>query len=275
MRGLLSCLALAALCSCNTARLGQYEIIGDLRVLAIKTEPPEVSPGDTVTVTPLVSDINASRPLRFSVEACLDPGILIGATPTCADRPDQTVIVQDAELTGLASPEFTGAAPSFSVTIPTTILDNRSASEKNNGVAYLVFYSVRAADGTTLLTSYKSIWASTRSVKNTSPTLSGVKVDGGAPGALPTAKANLSAVFTGDPKESYVSLDRFGVERTREENVVTSWYISEGTLEDPRSYLEEAVEWTPPAAPLADRRSIVVAVTRDGRGGESFQIVLF
>jgi len=275
MRALFAGLALVVFCSCNTARLGQYEIIGDLRVLAIKTEPPEVSPGDTVTVTPLVSDINASRPLRFSVEACVDPGILNGATPTCEDRPDHTVIVQDAELTGLAAPEYTGAATSFSVTVPSTILDNRSASEKNNGVAYLIFYRVRAADGTVLLTSYKSIWASTRAVKNTSPVLSQILVDGAAAGTLPTAKVKLSAKFTGNPTESYVTLDRAGVEKTREENIVTSWYISEGTLEDPRSYLEEAVEWTPPTAALPDRRTVLVGVTRDGRGGESFQILLF
>ncbi len=264
------------LAGCNRADLGKYELLGDLRVVAMPCDLPEVSPGAAVVITPLISDVNgAGRPLTYSVEACIDPGLDLGAEPSCAGRPDRVTLFTDVPVTGLAGPNYTGNGPAVNVAVPPTALVGRSARDQHNGVAYFVFYTLKDTGGVTLLTSLKKILVSTKTPKNTNPVLASLQVDGGTAAALPTKPAALTPVFTGDPAESFANVDPNGVSENYVEEIVTSWFVTDGELEENRTGGTEAAIWTPPVTAPSGRTVQVIGVSRDRRGGEAISTINF
>ncbi len=276
MRIILYALLATVLGGCNRMDLGKYELLGDLRVIAIKSEPPEVAPGAAVVLTPLLNDLNgAGRALTYSVEACVDPGLDLGAEPTCAGRPDRVSLIENAAVSGLSAPNYVGTAPVINVTVPLTVFLGRSTRDQHNGIAYLVFYQLKDNAGTSFLTAFKKIIVSTRTIKNTSPILTGVQVNGAAPGALPTAVAALTPQFTGDPRESFAFLDLSGTSANFSEEIVTSWFTTDGAFDKNRTGYVDPSQWTPPSPAPEGRQVILIAVSRDRRGGESFQILQF
>src|SRR3974390_309311 len=77
--------------SCNKNDLPKYQTLGDLRILTVLVDKPEANPGDTVTFTPVLSDLNGNgRPINFEVRACIDPGVTAGADPVCVNPDVQT-----------------------------------------------------------------------------------------------------------------------------------------------------------------------------------------
>src|ERR1700690_3653181 len=79
----LSVAAMTTQCG-NTNDLPKYQTLGGLRILTIVVSAPEANPGDTVTFTPVLSDLNGSgRTINYAVQACIDPGIGNGADPVC------------------------------------------------------------------------------------------------------------------------------------------------------------------------------------------------
>ena len=73
--------------SCNDNKLPEFTKIDKLRIIALEVNNPEVNPGDTVTVTPWVSDINETAALTDTVTVCVDPGLAYGANPSCDASP--------------------------------------------------------------------------------------------------------------------------------------------------------------------------------------------
>jgi len=72
-------LFVVVLAGCQKSTLPNYSVLGGLRVAALELDHPEVDPGMTVTLIPLVSDYSgAGRALRLlshlaapSREACV------------------------------------------------------------------------------------------------------------------------------------------------------------------------------------------------------------
>ena len=82
-----------ALAGCSRPDFPKYEALGDLRILTIVADLPEANPGDTVTFTPILSDLNGQgRTISYAVEACIDPGVGNGVSPACTD-PDPTSLL--------------------------------------------------------------------------------------------------------------------------------------------------------------------------------------
>lgn len=261
-------LPLAMLAGCDRSEFKDVSVLGDLRVLAMPIDAPEVAPGTTVNVTPFVTDLKGGgRALSYSAEGCVDPGLSVGAELTCAGRPDRLVIATDVALP-LAAPDYTGSAPTFAVTIPANILDNQPATVQANGYAYLLFYTVKAADGASVR-AFKRIFASTKSPKNTNPVVSAVTGDGAPLGALPTALTKLEVTLTPASFESYPQLDVDGRPVTKNEDPLVSWFVSDGTVDPIQDAVKEAVSWQPPTAAPAGRPVLLVAVVRDRRGGDA------
>lgn len=265
------------LAGCANTGLPDYVKLGDLRILALIPDAPEVNVGTTVTITPLLSDINGKgRSLTYSAAACNDPGIGYGAVPTCENSTSKVVLASGAAAAGLASPNYTGTVSTFTVTVPTSVLDNRSTLEKFNGVSYLITYSIVASDGTTVK-SFKRIIVSTKAAGqlNQNPQVLAIQKDGATLTSVPSAATRLTASFASGTAETYSELQPDATTSSKTETLSTTWFISDGTVTQFRTIGTDSTEYTPADTNPTSRNVIFALVTRDGRGGEGFRLVTF
>lgn len=292
MKKPLAALSLCFLSACSSGTLPDYNILGALRVISIQANPPEVDPtgSPTVTLTPVVSDLNLGRALSYSAVGCIDPGVGYGAQPGCATG--AATLGSGTIPVGNLDPSHhtnTGTAPTISVPIPSTILSTANAATAYNGVAYIVVYTLIAAnsDGSTSqVVSYKRIIASSaaKTPKNTNPTITTVSVGSQSlqdylnslvfPLAAGTT-ALMGPTFSPGSAESYNQQNADNTFSAKVETLTTTWFVSDGTTTFYRTTGVDTDTWTPPTAQPANsigttRTPVIVVVTRDGRGGESF-----
>lgn len=280
--------------ACGAGNLPDYIKLGDLRVLALQANTPEVDPATSPIprITPVVSDFALGRPLTFSATGCIDPGVGYGAKPSCAGSASATLLDSGSVAPADYVPPFnTAVAPAFDVPIPPTILTDRNPIDQYNGVAYLVVYTLTAtnADGTTSeVVSFKRIIASSalHTPKNTNPVLASVSAGAQALGAFVTALSfplastepvPLKPTFSAGSEEAYTLIGTDGTSRALQETLTTTWFISDGEMAFYRTTGTDANGWTAPAtAPTttggATRGVFFVVVSRDGRGGEDVEI---
>jgi hypothetical protein len=255
---------LTLLSACSPSELPDAYRLDRFRVLAILSDRPEVGPGESVTLTSFVSDFaGEGRPVLFSVEGCLDPGVGYGAEPTCQGSPTRAVVGDRIPMTGLLSPGYTGlAAPSIPCTVPEGDVIFRSASERDrfNGVGYLLTFAFTLPDGS-IAKSFRTIVVSDKPVKNRNPTYAAPFLS-----ASPSEKSTLIPAFTSDSVETYDEIRLDGEVESKTESLTTSWFVSEGDLS---LRLTEGTAGTLYSLPLLPdpRGRVFVAVTRDGRGG--------
>ncbi len=270
-------LAAVGLLGCSKNDLPDYNVLGGLRVLAVKAASPELSPGDVTTVTPVVSDIaGAGRVLSYTATGCPDPGVGLGATPSCEGSPMSVTLGTGTFVP--TAPSFTQIAPSFTVTIPSELLDTRSPLDQFNGITYLITYDVRAVNGEMVSTFKRLIVSSATSKpqKNLNPTLSGVLGAGAPLVALPATTTSL--MVDGDLSasvQSYEVLIATGGSKTLLETLITTWFLSDGGLNHFRTVGGDVINFTPPDVLPTVHSVVLVAVMRDGRGGEDFWIGSF
>jgi hypothetical protein len=262
------CLLLSA---CGDDNFKKYVELGELRVLGLVASSPEVNPGVNVTITPWISHVNNTGTLRFSWQACVDPGISFGATPSCEGNPTATTI-QSADVTILgAGDTFTGAADGFTVAVPGTILLGRSATDSYNGVNFLVIYKLTDSTGKAV-TAFKRIVVTeaTKTPKNQNPTITDVLADGLVFSSLSAAtKYNLSSQLSNP--EAYSQKRTDGSLVARVETLQSTWFYTEGEVKYYRTLNTETNDYTTPQSFPVGRASFVILSVRDGRGGQSFR----
>jgi hypothetical protein len=260
------------LTGCSQGDLPDYDRLGSLRILSLKVDQPEVAPGTSVTITPYISDLNGQgRTLNFRAFACTDPGIARGLDPSCDEALDR-IDVQSGTITPGAppnykAPNYTGAAPSISLTVPSTLLDAKSTFEKQLGIDYLLFYELKGSDGTSLQ-SFKRIHTSLQTQKNTNPTFVSIQTGGANLVALPTSTVSLTPLFSPTSKETYTVLRTDGSSAIITESLLVTWFISDGSLDYTRTVDTDANPFSPPSPPPSSHSTILIGVVRDGRGGE-------
>lgn len=273
-------LLMVAGCSTN---LPDYVKLGDLRVLAMQANTPEVADtGATVTITPYVSDLNGNgRTLTYSYQTCLDPGVGLGATPICS-----TPVTGPTTFgpVGTTRHTYTGAAPTLTITVPTGFLASSkepAAPNQFNGVAYLVTYKLASSDGTASVNAFKRIMVSTNPNKNNNPSLSQVLSNTTALSVLPSLASYpsttviLSAAPSSTSAETYQVQQSDGSFKSETESLITTWFYSDGTLDQFRTENEAGDAWTPPQPHPSGHSTVFVVVLRDGRGGEDIQQIEF
>ncbi|MGK5085767.1 hypothetical protein WDW37_20960 [Bdellovibrionota bacterium FG-1] len=287
----LACLIAAVIAAgCSTTELPDYVRLGGLRILAIKADKPEAAPGDTVQITPVVSDLPTAtvagkRSLSYTAEACIDPGVGYGATPICAGRPDR-ITLPGGNIPSLSSTSntYTGEAPVISVTIPPIILAHRSAMDQYNGVAYLVLYTLIATDSTgatAQVIAFKRLLASTRTTKNSNPSITDVQV-GSTQTLQPLLAAlsypsssqtplSLTPTFSSNSAEAYTVQQADGSLLPATEALTTTWFLSDGDIRYFRTADADVNTWTPPSTQPTRPGIVFMVVTRDGRGGEDYK----
>lgn len=269
-----------ALIHCTENNLPKYNALDRLRVLALVAQTPEVNPSANVTIIPIVSDIHETSTLNYSALACLDLGISYGAEPTCEGQAS-TVVLGNGPITTLNSNHiFTGQADSvmFSVPDQATLLDLRSPAQQHNGVAYIFEYVLKNSRGEEVR-AIKRITVShpSKTSKNANPIINDLLMDGvSAPNTLPldsTRSTHLS--FTGSPKEIYTRMNNSGELISETEELITTWFITDGKMKSQRTLDLEPNEYQVPSQAPIGRPSYLIGITRDGRGGTGFFIKCF
>lgn len=275
------CLIFMSLCllSCGDSKLPKYIELKELRVLGLIADTPEIDPGGTATITAIVSDINETTGLTDEAKACVEPGVGYGAEPTCEGNPT-AVTVKSGTVAGAdmsLAKGFTGIASSFSITAPASgiIFAQRTAQDQFNGISYLVTYKVTNSAGLSVK-SFKRIIVSTRpsGEKNHNPSTTAILNSGAAfsGNTLPAGQALTISPQLGSPAgEAYTYKLADGSLKSRQEELSTTWFISDGELKYYRTIGAETNQWTAPGTAPVGRDVYLLAVTRDGRGGLSFQ----
>jgi hypothetical protein len=259
----------AVLFGCGNDDFREFKTLGPLKILTLVASTPEVSPGATVTITPVVSDSNgAGRTITAEAFACPDPGVSFGATPTCSGVAGaQTITIGGGATYTLAAPTHTGTGNTFTVTVPSTLLSAYTTAQALVGVAYIVTYKVTA--GNEVQEAFRRIVVSTNPTKNTKPTLSNVLVGGTALTQLPTTGSALIPNISAGSAETYTALSGDGTPSAAQEILTSTWFVSKGSISSTRTELRNSNFYTPSGG----SSDAVVVVTRDNRGGASYCIL--
>lgn len=261
--------AVGFLANCQDDKMPIYSELGGLRVLAIVASSPDAYPGDTVTLTPYVSDILGSG-MTFSAEACADPGVSFGVNPSCTDQADRVSLGAGAVTAPVVGDNYTGAmTPTISVNIPANFLTNRSPFEQFNGRVYLVVFTLTGASGNQVIAIKRIVVKASGATKNQNPVLSDILSQGVSLTTYPTGQVVALAPTFSTGAETYVVLNSDLTQTTKTEELLTTWFITDGKLKNQRTLSTDAVEYKASDALPGGRKSFIIAVSRDGRGGES------
>lgn len=231
-------------------------LVVDLRVLGIRTEPPEAAPGSTVRVDALIADPKGEgRPLTEVWGLC---------------TPDFVKGISSCLEAGRTVP-LALAGTSFSFTLDPNTLDGVPPETQAQGIDLFLVLDVKAAAITgqpgAETTAFKRVRVSTSPTPNHNPRLLEFRVDGvdADRSVDPGQTVLLEAAVTPASFESYV--DPVTGE-TSKEDVKFSWFATAGefgdkiSLQDPDGGVRNL--WTadkgaPPAT--------LWVVIRDRRGG--------
>jgi len=269
---------LLLLLGCSDSSFKKYALLEDFRVLAIVADKPEISSsGETVSLTPIVSDIkNEGRSITVEIVACLDPGVSYGADIDCSGELGEQSIAYNSGntvdlATSLGASVYTGEISSVNVTIPGDLISSRSIIEQYNGIDYLIIFKF-SISGSVVLTSLKRIKISTNPSKNNNPTLAAnsISFSEQTPALLEDEQRLTVTVSSGAETYSFYSLTE-GLESTQED-ISLSWFTSSGEISNSQINDGEFSKLTL-ASPLPSEAVISVLV-RDGRGGISYQSVV-
>lgn len=264
-------MSLLLLLACTELDLSPEWELDRLRLLAIRAEPAEPRPGETVAFTSLsyVPDGAEWSAVWFAcvtAAGCtLDPALLEGLDQ--AETPEE----QAELMAALAAAGFIGAEPGFppSWPVPADALDGLTEAEALEGVGANVQVTLTAADDTELV--LRRMPVSLAATPNLNPDIGGVLVDGDPVEADGTFTADagetfeLRAVVAGG-LEDYLYTNTDGEVEERTEDLEWRWYAELGTLNFGDDDIEGAstMEWT---APDSAGESVLHAVVLDGRGG--------
>ena len=262
----------------NEDTMPKYELLGELRILAIVASAPEVNPGDPVTFTPILSDMNGQgRSIDYSIKACIDPGISIGEDPVCTNPDPASIQTGTLAIPANASLTYTGPIASFTLTMPDAgvIFAGRSVVDQHNGVIYLVQYDISVPNGPAIRSFLRIMVSSTSKMpKNQNPSITSID-QGETPVLdsipLPGASVDFRVTSPAGSSETYQIMNRDGTMTTRTEDLINTWFISDGTIDFSRTIGNSTNTWNPPDARPVNRGLVFLVVTRDGRGGAAFK----
>lgn len=269
----LACLLGVASCSED---LPPQSLVDKFRVLGVRADLPEISPGETVRVDALLADPSGEgRAVSYLWAACvLGPA---ANTDDCMD-PDAGGII------GLGfTPEFSFVAPAIpdgedSAQVLVVLLvcaGGTFALPAVDGGEVSGFPECQGGDGAT---AYKRVTVRDIVERNHNPRFADVAIEGTSFGSEPLElpacaegecrEWTLTAAVTPESVETFIEI-AFGEPVERQEAVYVSWFATAGTFERIRSGVDNLeVGWTPPAGPATVDLWFVL---HDGRGGTDWR----
>ncbi|MCB0325991.1 MAG: hypothetical protein KDD52_00080 [Bdellovibrionales bacterium] len=272
MKSLIFYFLLFCLSSCSDQTIEYFEL-GEFRFLTAIANLPEVdgSVSNIVSITPYISDIDAGgRTIALEIYACPDPGISNGQEAACQPSLSTTQNISYSSIhTSSLGSSFTGALPSFSVSVPAGLLTGLADDVRFNGIDFIVTMNF-SFDQEHFYT-YKRIKVSERLSKNTNPSINEILFSQSASKALED-KDELSITTSGNAEESYeIAKPNTNDKETLEEEAFVTWFTYQGTSAFSRTFVDEGTSFE--LGKEGDiSKAFVAAILRDGRGGASFAI---
>jgi hypothetical protein len=303
---------LSALASgCAGEKMPKYSILQGLRVIGLLLDFPEVGfdgistfSQANVTLTPVISDLyGGTRSLSYNLYHCIDPGVGVGAIPTCSGNPSR-VDVDTAEPIAPSAGGFetsvnrTGATAS--ITIPLSSLDpsfyaakfqSLTAAQKFNGFSILIFFELYPdADESKKIITFKRLIVSgpAKVTKNSNPsalTFLNGSTNLNISQTLPTVKSSVDAFVPAIDFETYLVMDASGNTSSTTESIETAWFLTgpedvkcskekecttDGLFTLSRTIPGELNAFTPPEVSTPTSRGrILIGVAKDNRGGST------
>ncbi len=254
-------------------------LVDRLRVLAVRSDPPEIRPGDTATFSALVVDPTGTIPTVVWAACPPDQSSGFGCAVDLGGFDPAT-----ADLATLQEAGIIGIQPGFepAYTAPQGLLDTLAEDERAEGVNVTVqvaafppeaFQDADAElDFNAVEVAYKRLVVSEAETPNQNPDVGGFTVDGGqvAPSEPPEIDAGsrftLGILLPDASVESYRFETAEGTAEERVEEPYVAWYCDGGTVLEPYTlypYLEADI-----LAPEDAASTLTCwAVVRDRRGG--------
>lgn len=257
-------LVLAALAAAGCSdKLPSRALVDDLRVLAVRADPPEAAPGMTVTFDGLVGDPEVpARPVRRGWAICT-PGD--GGVATCGDPTRVVVLGTGLRVTWTVPDDFL------------TELDPEDA-ETGRDVFVVLGIELEMEEGKPGPgehdVAFKRIRISTHPAPNTNPLIESLTLDGrSADGHLPVdvdERLELAVRPVAGAAETYIGPD--GEEKVEE--LRYTWLVTGGSIGDPVTWGEgedgvSVTDWKLPDDRDPPHQTLWV-VLRDGRGGTAW-----
>jgi hypothetical protein len=88
---------------------------------------------------------------------------------------------------------------------------------------------------------------------------------------MPASASNFRVISPASSSETYQVMQNDGSFLTRTEEMLNTWFVSDGEFDFSRTTGSTENLWTPPGAKPSNRGMVILVVTRDGRGGSVFQ----
>jgi hypothetical protein len=280
--------------------------VENMRVLAIRADPPDLSPGDSSLLEATVVDPTAPTRINTLVWIACDPDPTSPDQSTCADYEtlaefqsggtlDPTALPAGMHILSLPVgttevPVHYDAPADVFAQIPTD-----DVRRTKGALAIILLLTIAAEPPATIdgyndlftkvqnneipsLLTIKRLRISENPEKNHNPTLDGVLIGDElwGPGLRP-AKVHpgesytLQGVASADSSETYTELDVDDNPVTKQEPLIISWFATVGGMTNERDLIDATTQslYIPLAfdAMPADRRAEMWLVLRDSRGG--------
>ncbi|MDP2304789.1 MAG: hypothetical protein Q8P18_02020 [Pseudomonadota bacterium] len=270
-------MTLLLLLACSDLNLSQEWDLDRLRLLAVRADPAEPRPGDTVAFTSLgYAPEGAYTAIWFACVAgsemgcSFDPSLLEGVEDLATMTPEE----QAAFIAALQAAGLIGLQPGFEPAwvVPADALAGLTEDEALEGTSATVQITLTTEPDTELV--LRRVPISLAPTPNVNPDVGTFEVDdallaAGEGFTASTGKSyDLTATLLGELEEyAYVTTD--GVEELRTEELEWRWYTDMGAIgasfsigdDEPAS---DAISWTAPDEPGT---GVIHAVVLDGRGG--------
>lgn len=250
---------LAAAPSCfNIPEFPNQRDVKELRVLAVKAEPPLVAPGGTSSLTALVVDPGGTVDgAAYRWWWCGRSGGGEGSAG-CA---------WDDEGSGQI-----GTAPSVAYTAPDDVLDGKGIFVERYGYRDVV--NLEATHDGEKAQAFKRLQVQ-RGAENKNPVLEGIIIEGAdargdALSVRPGVKVAVSPAVGPGSRETFTVVNFAGGTETLTEELEFSWYATGGALSDSVTVegKQSATHWKAPDKPPADGAPLwIFCIVYDGRGG--------
>ncbi len=253
--------------SCAPSTLPKYSKLENLRILGLVASNPDPAVGATVGITAVVSYVNkdAAESLTYKIKGCADPGVSRGIVPTCEGGVD--VFPEQTGSINFTTAANTDALSAVNITIPATFLDGLTGAALVIGKRYMVTYTVTSSNGAKS-EAFKILTVSANTNKNTNPVLNNAMIDNAPLSSLPTTATTMIPSYTDASRETYLGYTG----ETKQEELITTWFTSDGNFRTARTLLTNIANFEPPAARPTTRPAAIVVFTRDERGGAAVKV---
>lgn len=192
--------------------LADPAIVNTPRILAMRASPPEVQPGDKVTIDVLTAFVATGSIYTWSL---CEVNVVLGAA-SCADSQYLTTL---------------GTGASITMAVPADTLSAIPPAEQVSGISLYVALDIRSPQGAAALVrpqGVRVVTVSTNPSPHVNPLISWVLVDGSEIPTLLPAPSDVNLEADAGPPQVYVD-PTSGITVT--ETLSFDWFVTDGSID--------------------------------------------